>query len=136
MSIVANILPHTFVTAARRLGVSAAADWLRLPSAAKEAWWTGRPGPPKDAPAIDAAIDAAAAWLATAQDCSTTKDGGVAHHFSLISGWRPSYPETTGYIVPTILRYDRKIRRSGMSAIGGPPNRVARRNSSPPSELE
>jgi hypothetical protein len=43
--------------------------------------------------------------LARAQDASTSADGGVARHYSLISGWAPSYPETTGYIVPTLLTY-------------------------------
>ena len=38
-----------------------------------------------------------------AQDRSRSQDGGVARHFSLVSGWAPSYPETTGYIIPTIL---------------------------------
>jgi hypothetical protein len=28
----------------------------------------------------------------------------VARHFSLLDGWSTSYPETTGYIVPTVLR--------------------------------
>lgn len=45
------------------------------------------------------------AWLARAQDCSTSADGGVARHYSLLTGWSPSYPETTGYIVPTMLAY-------------------------------
>ena len=27
-----------------------------------------------------------------------------ARHFSLIDGWGPSYPETTGYLVPTVLQ--------------------------------
>lgn len=49
------------------------------------------------------AIDAAARWLERAQDCSASQDGGIARHFSLVKGWAPSYPETTGYIVPTIL---------------------------------
>ena len=31
-------------------------------------------------------------------------DGGVARHYCLITGWGASYPETTGYIVPTIIR--------------------------------
>jgi hypothetical protein len=31
----------------------------------------------------------------------------VARHFSLISGWGDSYPETTGYIVPTMLDWSR-----------------------------
>lgn len=50
-----------------------------------------------------AAIHAAARWLARAQDYSTTQDGGASRHFSLVSGWGPSYPETTGYIIPTML---------------------------------
>jgi hypothetical protein len=54
-------------------------------------------------PGIERAVDAAVAWLCRAQDCSTTQDGGVARHFSLVHGWGPSYPETTGYIVPTLL---------------------------------
>jgi hypothetical protein len=44
-------------------------------------------------------------WLCYAQDNSTSKDGGVARHFSLINGWSPSYPETTGYIIPTMFKY-------------------------------
>lgn len=42
-------------------------------------------------------------WLARAQDLSRTGDGGVARHFSLKDGWSASYPETTGYIVATLL---------------------------------
>lgn len=45
------------------------------------------------------------AWLGRAQDSSSTNDGGVARHYSLIDGWGPSYPETTGYIIPTMLAY-------------------------------
>jgi hypothetical protein len=43
------------------------------------------------------------AWLSRAQDHSTSHDGGVARHYSIISGWGASYPETTGYIAPTLL---------------------------------
>jgi len=46
-------------------------------------------------------------WLVRAQDA--TPDDGIARGFSLIwnpyfreSGWQPSYPETTGYIIPTL----------------------------------
>ena len=56
-------------------------------------------------PGVEIAIDAGAAWLARAQDESTSHDGGVSRHFSLISGWGSSYPETTGYIVPTAIAY-------------------------------
>jgi len=45
---------------------------------------------------------AAAAWLGRAQDASG--DGGVAGRYLLHRGWTSSYPETTGYIIPTFLR--------------------------------
>ncbi len=50
------------------------------------------------------AVDLAAQWIARAQDRSTSSDGGIARHFSLNTRWSPSYPETTGYIVPTFIR--------------------------------
>ena len=46
-------------------------------------------------------LRAAAAWLARAQDA--TPDGGVVGRYQLNGGWSSSYPETTGYIVPTFL---------------------------------
>lgn len=55
-----------------------------------------------DDPGIAPAVDAAYAWLGRAQDMSRTRDGGVARDFSLVDGWASSYPETTGYIVPTM----------------------------------
>ena len=56
-----------------------------------------------DSFSLNAGIDAGMNWLSRAQDA--TLDGGVGIRFSLIRGWGPSYPETTGYIVPTFLRY-------------------------------
>lgn len=50
-------------------------------------------------------IRAAVEWLSTAQDA--TDDGGVSLRYSLFFGWSPSYPETTGYIIPTFLNYAR-----------------------------
>jgi hypothetical protein len=54
-------------------------------------------------PHLRAAVD----WLRRAQDA--TPDDGIARGFSLVfdpflqwKGWQPSYPETTGYIVPTL----------------------------------
>lgn len=47
-------------------------------------------------------------WLSNAQDSSSTRDGGVARAYSLIAGWTASYPETTGYIIPTFLEYARQ----------------------------
>lgn len=72
------------------------------PYAQAEAWWDSWYGRGGD-PGIDAAITAAIRWLCHAQDCSASHDGGVARHYSLLDGWATSYPETTGYIVPTIL---------------------------------
>jgi folate-dependent phosphoribosylglycinamide formyltransferase PurN len=46
-------------------------------------------------------LRAAAQWLAAAQDSQS--DGGVAGRYQLNRGWTSSYPETTGYIVPTFL---------------------------------
>jgi Prenyltransferase and squalene oxidase repeat len=54
-------------------------------------------------PGIESTLSAAFEWLGHAQDRSRTADGGVARHFSLLSGWGPSYPETTGYIIPTMF---------------------------------
>lgn len=69
-------------------------------------------------PGTGAATAAALAWLGRAQDMSASHDGGVARHFSLVTGWAASYPETTGYIVPTVLEHatrtaDASLRERG-----------------------
>jgi hypothetical protein len=49
---------------------------------------------------------AGVAWLLRAQDA--TSDGGVSYGYFPCSnerGWQPSYPETTGYIMPTLLDF-------------------------------
>jgi uncharacterized protein YyaL (SSP411 family) len=52
-------------------------------------------------------LDAAIEWLIAAQDA--TPDDGFSRGYSLVwhpifrrRGWQPSYPETTGYIIPTL----------------------------------
>jgi folate-dependent phosphoribosylglycinamide formyltransferase PurN len=45
---------------------------------------------------------AAADWLKRAQDA--TNDGGFVGRYNLRTGWSSSYPETTGYLIPTLLR--------------------------------
>jgi hypothetical protein len=52
---------------------------------------------------MERSIDETVKWLCRAQDNTASEDDGVARHYSLTSGWGPSYPETTGYIVPTII---------------------------------
>jgi hypothetical protein len=59
-------------------------------------------------------IEEAVAWLCRANDESRSQDGGVARHYSLIDGWGPSYPETTGYIIPTMLA---RAKSSGDEAL-------------------
>ncbi len=80
-------------------------DYWQLPSAAKVEYRRDRWKPAEEDPGIERSISAGIAWLARAQDQSASRDGGVARHFSLITGWSTSYPETTGYIVPTMLAH-------------------------------
>ncbi len=59
---------------------------------------------------------AAADWIARAHDAS--RDGGVPRAYSVAwhpyfqtRGWQPSYPETTGYIIPTLFDVAAHLRR-------------------------
>lgn len=54
---------------------------------------------------LEERLEAAMAWLCRAQDACA--DGGVSWGYSFHRGWRPPYPETTGYILSTFLRYAR-----------------------------
>jgi hypothetical protein len=52
-------------------------------------------------------LEAACDWLARAQDA--TPSGGIARGYCVVwdsyfrlRGWQPEYPETTGYIIPTL----------------------------------
>ena len=67
--------------------------------ACRRAIWSVRPN------GVDLASHLAAVyhWLCTAQDA--TPDGGVSGTYNLVRGWAGSYPETTGYIIPTFLHY-------------------------------
>ncbi len=64
----------------------------------------------------EAHLEAAIQWICRAQDAFD--DGGVARSYSLVyhpyfkrQGWVPSYPETTGYIIPTMFDYARLANR-------------------------
>jgi hypothetical protein len=78
-------------------------DRLATPLGARTAAWIDRKGLPKADPGPERVIAEGLSWLCHAQDMSASSDGGVARHFSLIDGWSSSYPETTGYIVDTLL---------------------------------
>lgn len=77
----------------------------RLPEIAKKEQEIDDSGLPHLDPATTDVIRESVEWIGRAQDNSASKDGGVARDFSLITGWNSSYPETTGYIVPTLLNY-------------------------------
>jgi len=48
-------------------------------------------------------LEEAAQWILRAQ--AATPDDGVSGGYSFEDGWIASYPETTGYIIPTLLAY-------------------------------
>ena len=66
---------------------------------------------PKAVEPLDRHLDAAIGWIKRAQDSSVS--GGVSWGYrarrpvrtNLPMGWVGPYPETTGYIIPTMLRY-------------------------------
>src|SRR3569623_160585 len=77
---------------------------LSLPEPARTDSRRDHRGSAIEDPGIERSVTAALDWLGTAQDNSLSSDGGIARDYSLVSGWRASYPETSGYIVPTMLR--------------------------------
>ena len=93
---------------------------LLNPTALIEGWrerLAGYPEDPEHEPHLAAAIE----WLVRAQDA--TPDGGISRGFSLAwhpyfggRGWQPSYPETTGYIIPTLYAAARRLGRAELAA--------------------
>lgn len=72
-------------------------------------WWAllrqlirSRTPLPPDQLAIEPYLSAVLSWMQVAWKHGG--DGGIAAHFDLLRGhWAPSYPETTGYTIPTLL---------------------------------
>jgi hypothetical protein len=63
--------------------------------------------------------DATLEWLLRAQQ--TTGCGGFSAAYSFAHGWMPAYPETTGYIIPTLWdafahRADERFRKAALDA--------------------
>lgn len=54
-------------------------------------------------------LGACIAWILNAQ----RPDGGIAAYYSLLTGYSESYPEVTGYIVPTLYDFARTSNQSG-----------------------
>jgi len=80
-------------------------DYYHLLTVARFEHRKDRSGLPDIDPGPKRIIDEGIAWLCRIQDNSTTHDGGVARHYSLITGWDSSYPENTDYIIPTMFKY-------------------------------
>lgn len=55
----------------------------------------------------DQHLNAAIGWLSRANDMSP--DNGVSYGYSILKGWRPSYIETSGYIVTTFFNLSKRI---------------------------
>lgn len=51
------------------------------------------------------ALDAAVDWLCRTHDATGRQGSSKGYH--LLRGWLPAYPETTGYVIGTLLRYAR-----------------------------
>lgn len=83
------------------------------PTVALERWrerFGGHAALPAHEPHLRAAVD----WLTRAQDA--TPDGGFSRGYSLTwhpyfrsRGWQPSYPETSGYLIPTMYQASRHL---------------------------
>lgn len=65
-------------------------------------------------------LEEAIEWLARAQDA--TPDDGISRGYSLTwnayfraRGWQPSYPETTGYIIPTLYEAAQRLGRPDLA---------------------
>lgn len=92
-----------------------------LPAAARMERLSDRRGLPALDPGPQAVVKACTAWLCAAQDHSSSHDGGVARDYSLLTGWSSSYPETTGYIIPTVIAL---AQRTGDEALHGRARRM------------
>jgi uncharacterized protein YyaL (SSP411 family) len=51
----------------------------------------------------DGALEAAIRWLCLTHDVTGRRGSALAYH--LLRGWRPAFPETTGYIIGTLLEH-------------------------------
>lgn len=81
----------------------------RLTQEARDERLRDQSGLPQTDPGCWPVIRANLAWLCRAQDLSPSRDGGVARDYSLMNGWATSYPETTGYIIPTFIDLARRL---------------------------
>ena len=80
-------------------------DERQLPAQARQQLQQDRVGLPAYDAGPAAIAGACIKWLKRSQEMSVFRDGGSARDFHLVKGWASSYPETSGYIVPTLIDY-------------------------------
>ncbi|MFN2567921.1 MAG: hypothetical protein ABR499_23270 [Gemmatimonadaceae bacterium] len=73
--------------------------------------WLGIRKPPRS---TDEHLHATMGWLLVAHDKGGRR--GVSAGYSIVDGWLPPYPETTGYIIPTFLDYAAQEGRDDLRA--------------------
>jgi len=56
-------------------------------------------------------LELAANWLLTSQ----RNEGGYSHSYNLLKGWSSAYPETTGYIISSMLAVSEKLSKTDYS---------------------
>jgi uncharacterized protein YyaL (SSP411 family) len=66
------------------------------------------PGPVSRAARVDAAVD----WLCRTHDVTGRR--GSSKGYSLLHGWLPAYPETTGYVIGTLLEHGERTGREDL----------------------
>ena len=54
-------------------------------------------------PSAEKSLENTFQWIKASFDA--TGDGGSAAYYRFRTGWKGSYPETTGYLIPTIYEY-------------------------------
>jgi hypothetical protein len=90
----------------------------RAPAAAEAAWRDGGGlRPPRE---LASHLLATVGWIEHAHDATGRK--GVARSYSLVPhrryarrGWLPAYPETTGYLIPTLIAAARHLGRDELT---------------------
>src|SRR3990170_2467270 len=65
---------------------------------------------PEDGTWVRSCLDAAIDWIQRAY--AAAGDGGISKGYDLLRGrWAPSYPETTGYTIPSLLNAAAALNR-------------------------
>ena len=88
-------------------------DWRRLLVlpylVASDAIHRPRSATSLDGVSTQASIELGIDWLSLSHDVTGRR--GCSKGFSLLFGWQPAFPETTGYIIGTLLAYGRSTGR-------------------------